>query len=144
MSHVRQQLRESVASALNGLTTTQDRVFTSRVYPLSITDLPCLIVTTDGDDIEPMTAHHPYRQQRRVNVRIEAYARATTDLDDTLDTICKEIEIALANTTTTAKDMYLKGTRIELDDGSEQPTGKATLIFFKDLLTISNAPNAVL
>lgn len=143
-NHVRRQLREAVATAVTGLTTTGSSVFQSRVYPLQTTELPCLIVTTDGDRVQPQTPHHPYTQVRETQVRIEAHAMATADLDDTLDLICKEVEIAIANATGIAQGLLLQGTKIEMDALSEQPTGIATLIYTKDIYTLSNAPDVVL
>lgn len=69
---------------------------------------------------------------------------ATADLDDTLDLICKEVEIAIANATGIAQGLLLQGTKIEMDALSEQPTGIATLIYIKDIYTLSNAPDVVL
>ncbi len=144
-NHVRQQLREAIATAVTGLTTTSTRVFQNRVYQISQTELPCLMVMTDGDRVENLTVHAPYQQQRETQVRIEAIAMATDDLDDTLDTICKEVEIAIANSASSlVNGMSLKGTRIDFEAIGEQPTGKATMIFSQDLYTLSNAPDVVL
>ncbi len=141
-NHVRQQLRESVGAVLTGLTTTGARVYQSRVYPFQTTDLPCLVITTDGDAVEYLVLKHPGQQQRDTQVRIEAYAKATSNLDDTLDTICKEVEIALANSD--IKNILLKGTQIDMEVLGDQPVGKATLIYNKVLHTVSNAPDSAL
>lgn len=144
-NHVRQQLREAIASAVTGLTTTSTRVFQSRVYPIEIDSLPCLVITADGDSVSPETIHHPYQQNRTTQIRIEAYARAVSDLDDTLDLICKEVETAIGGVSSgIALDMYLQGTQIEFDTLGEQPVGKATLIYSKDLFTLSNAPDVLI
>ena len=143
-NHVRQQLREAMASAVTGLTTTSTRVFQSRVYPIEVSSLPCLVITADGDSVSTETVHHPYQQNRTTQVRIEAYARAVSDLDDTLDLICKEVEIAIGGVSSgIASDMYLQGTQIEFETLGEQPVGKATLIYSKDLFTLSNAPDVL-
>jgi len=63
-NHVRQQLREAIATAITGLTTTSTRVFQSRVYPIEVGQLPCLVVTSDGDEITAQTVHHPYQQSQ--------------------------------------------------------------------------------
>lgn len=144
-NHVRQQLREAIATAVNGLTETGGRVFQSRVYPIEIDQLPCLVVTADGDSVNAETVHHPYQQNRTTTIRIEAYARAVSDLDDTLDLICKEVEIALGSISSgIATDCYFQGTQIEFDSLGEQPVGKATLIYSKDLFTLSNAPDVLI
>lgn len=144
-NHVRQQLREAVATVVTGLTTTSTRVFQSRVYPLQTSELPCLVITTDGDQSENLTVHNPVQQQRQAPVRIEAYARATTTLDDTLDTICKEVETAIANTSSsTVKGMLYSSTQIDIEILGDQPVGKATMLFSKDLYTVSNAPDVMI
>ena len=144
MSHVRQQLRDAVASVLTGLTTTGTRVFTNRVYPADVSDCPCLIVRSDGDDVEAQTIHQPYLQVRQTRIQIEAYAEGVDGFDDEIDTICQEVETAIANASSSlVKGMYLRGTRIDFDQG-EQPIGRATMVFTKDLYTQSNAPQTAL
>ena len=144
-NHVRQQLREAVATLVTSLTTTGANVFQSRVYPLQTTDLPCLVITTDGDQVENLTIHSPAEQQRETRVRIEAYARATTALDDTLDLICKEVEIAIAGASTSlVKGLMYNGCQIDVEVIGDQPVGKASMIFSKDLYTVSNAPDALI
>jgi len=144
-NHVRQQLREAVANTVTSLTTTGANVFQSRVYPLQTSELPCLIVTTDGDQASNLTVHNPVQQQRETVVRIDAYARGVTSLDDTLDTICKEVEAAIANaSSSTVKGLLYIGTKLEtevLGDHPDQPVGKASMVFSKDLYTVSNAPD---
>jgi len=49
MSHVRQQIREAVATRLTGLTTTGVNVFASRVYSLADEKLPALAVYTRSE-----------------------------------------------------------------------------------------------
>lgn len=144
-NHVRQQLREAVATAVTGLTTTSTRVFQSRFYPLQTSELPCLVITTDGDQAENLTIHNPVEQQRATRVRVEAYARATASLDDTLDTICKEVETAIANaSSSTVKGLMYLGTQLDTEVLGDQPVGRATMIFSKDLYTVSNAPDVLI
>ena len=143
--HVRQQLREAVATTVTSLTTTGARVFQSRVYPLQTSELPCLVIITDGDQVENLTAHSPVQQQRTTQVRIEAYARATTTLDDTLDLICKEVEIAIAGASTSlVKGLMYNGAQVDIEVLGDQPVGKATMLFSKDLYTVSNAPDVLI
>ena len=143
--HVRKQLREAVATLVTSLTTTGVNVFQSRSYPLQITELPCLIVTTDGDQVDNITMNHPAQQQRETRVRIDAYARATASLDDTLDLICKEVEIAIAGASTTlVKGLMYNGCQVDIEVLGDQPVGKASMVFSKDLYTVSNAPDVLI
>jgi len=144
MSHVREQLRKAVATAVTGLTTTGTKVYTNRVYPVDVTDCPCLIITSSGDDVEAQTIHQPYLQVRQTRIQIEAYAEGVDGFDDEIDTICQEVETAIASASSSlVKGMYLRGTRIDFDQG-DQPIGRATMVFTKDLYTQSNAPQTAL
>jgi len=144
-NHVRQQLREAVATAVTGLSTTGSRVYQSRVYPLDTSSLPCLLVTSDGDKSEAITVHSPYQQERATTIRIEGLAKAVSNIDDTLDTISKEVETAIAGSSTAiVKGMIYQGAQIDYDGSGEQPIGKVTMIFTKDLYTLSNAPDVLI
>ena len=48
-NHVRQQVREAVSTLLTGLTTTESRVYQSRITPLQANELPALLVATNGE-----------------------------------------------------------------------------------------------
>jgi len=143
--HVRKQLREAVATLVTSLTTTGTRVYQIRVYPLQTSELPCLVITTDGDQVDNITMNNPAQQQRETRVRIEAYARVTATLDDTLDLICKEVEIAIAGASTSlVKGLMYNGCQIDIESIGDQPVGKASMIFTKDLYTESNAPDVLI
>lgn len=144
-NHIRQQLREAVATAVTGLTTTGSRVFQSRAYPLQVSDLPCLVVTADGDSIEQETIHRPYIQARQVQLRIEGYAVGTVDLDDTLDGICKEIEVAVDNAMLAmVDDIGFAGTQLDTSVVGQQPVGKLTMIYRITVRTMSNSPDVAI
>jgi hypothetical protein len=144
-NHLRRQIREGIATAITGLTTTSTRVFQSRVYPLEVADLPGLLVRSSSEVVEVMTIHAPRLQQRSVNVEVVAVARAVADLDDTLDGICKEVEIALAMPISAlagiAKNVTLAGTEIELTGGAEKPVGTATMTYVVEYFALENAPD---
>lgn len=142
-NHVRQQVREAVATAVTGLTTTGSRVFQSRVYQLQETDLPCLIVTTDGDTREYLTAHNPAEVEVTIAVRIDGYARAISNLDDTLDLISKEVEIAMAGSSL-ADFIELAGTQIDQSVTGKQPVGIVSMVYRIKTCIMNNAPDTVL
>ena len=144
-NHIRHQLRDAVATAVTGLPTTGARVFQSRVYPLQITDVPCLVVTTDGDSIEQETVHHPYIQARQIQLRIEGYAVGVYDLDDILDGICKEVEVAVDNASLSMiDDIGFAGTQLDTSVVGQQPVGKLTLIYRVTVRTMSNSPDVAI
>ena len=142
-NHVRQQIREAVATVVTGLSTTGSRVYQSRMYELQETDLPCLTITTDGDTREYLSAHHPAQVEVNVNVRISGYARAISNLDDTLDTISKEVEVAMAGSSL-ADFIELAGTRIEESVAGNQPVGIVEMFYKIKTYVMNNAPDVVL
>ena len=144
-NHLRRQIREGIATALTSLATTGARVFQSRVYPLQSAELPGLLISTRSETAEPLTIHPPRMLGRVVLVEVVAIAKLTADLDDTLDQICKEVEIALTDPVPTlasiAKTIYLTSTEFDLERGGEKPTGSATMIFAVDYKNLENTPD---
>lgn len=142
--HVRRQLRDQIAGVITGLTTTGSKVFKSRAYPIQETDLPCLLVKTENERIEYLTVNPPAQQERDITVTIDAIVRANSSLDDTLDKICKEVEIAIENASTISSNIQLAGTNIDTSVVGSQPVGMATMIYRMKVYTLSNAPDVVL
>jgi len=97
MSHVHQQIRDAVKTALTGLATTGARVYANRVYPLSDADLPGIRLFVLSEQVDQDLSEYA---QRELILSIEACAKASTTLDDTLDQIGAEIETALAGVLT--------------------------------------------
>lgn len=140
MSHVRTQIRNAVAAEVTGLTTSGARVYETRIYPYDADDhLPGLAVYTvtearldDGDVVSNWT--EGYRALRLV---VEARAKAASGVDDTLDTMCAEVEAALydgANDSGTTLYGLIKGldyveTELEYSGESDQPVALARVTF---------------
>lgn len=143
-SHVRQQVRESVASIVTGLSNTGNRVFTSRVYPVRETDLPCLIIKTESERVSYETINAPAQLEREITVVIEAIAKATENLDMTLDDICLEVERVMDLVSPSTIDMQLTGTNIDTSVLGNQPIGIATMIYRVKLYTLAGSPDVVL
>jgi len=146
-NHVRQQLREALGTLLTGLTTTGNRVYQSRVRRLSPAELPALRIYTDGDDAETISMGRPAAQDRIVEIRVEAVAKASDNLDNTLDTICKEVETVIGNNPTLsgkARDCLYTGAKIDLQENGDSQVGVATLSFTADAQTMNNAPDTLI
>jgi hypothetical protein len=147
-AHVRKQIREAVATAVTGLTTTSTRVFQSRVYPLEAADLPCLLIAMQSETVTATEMSCPRALERNLTIDVTAVAKGVADVDDTLDQICKEVEIALAMPCSAlnglSKSIDLTSVEIELDGGSEQPVGKATLRYQVLYFTEENAPDVAI
>lgn len=145
-NHVRQQIREAAAALLTGLASTGPRVFQSRVYPLHESDLPALRIYATEESAEAATIHNPKLLSRALTLVVECCARAETDLDDTLDTMAKEVETALGNAPTlsgTARDCTLTGTEIDMQGEGDAPLGVARLSFAVLYNTAANAPDTL-
>lgn len=97
MSHVRQQIRERVATTLaSSGSSAGSRVYSTRVVSLDETLLPAICVYTMRDEGAVEYEGSPRSYMRTLALVIEAYARVASDLDDALDSLCVSIEEALA------------------------------------------------
>lgn len=147
MAHVRRQIREAAATALAGLATTGSRVFQSRVYPLRDVDLPCLLISTDDEQVqqENMVAGGELTRELTLTVR-GVVAKDGADLDDTLDGIAEQVEPVLNGATlgNLAKNCQLTGIKVEMDDVLGKPVGIITLEYRILYFTTPASPGTAL
>ena len=132
MAHKRQSIRERVASTLTGLTTTGSNVFQSRVYPIENTKLPCLLIYTREETSEPLTTNPPRAIEKVLSLVVEGYVKANTNFDDTIDTICEEVEEALFTDrliNDLALDSFLVNTEISYNGEGDNPLGIVVMTF---------------
>jgi hypothetical protein len=143
-NHIRQQIREYFGTTLTGLSTTGSNVFESRVYPIENTKLPALVIYTKLETSEPIVIGTDRVMSRELSVVVEGYAKATTNFDDTIDTISKEVEEAIAADRTLdgkAKDTYLESTEIEFNSEGEKPLGFVSLTFISNYYVKEKNPD---
>jgi len=143
-NHIKQQIRKKLGTTLTGLTTTGSNVYESRVYPLENASLPALIIYTKSETSEPIVIGTQRLMSRELSVVVEGYAKATSNFDDTIDTISKEVEEAIAADRTLdglAKDTYLESTEIEFNSEGEKPLGYVSLTFLTNYYVKENAPD---
>ena len=143
-NHIRQQIREYFGTNLTGLSTTGSNVYESRVYPIENSKLPALIIYTKSETSEPIVIGTDRVMSRELSVVVEGYAKATSDFDDTIDTISKEVEQAIAADRTLdgkAKDTYLESTEIEFNGEGEKPLGYVSLTFLTNYYVKENKPD---
>tara|TARA_R100001163_G_C5017818_1_gene161565 strand:- start:16 stop:450 length:435 start_codon:yes stop_codon:yes gene_type:complete len=132
MAHLRQQIRERVATTLTGLTTTGSNVFQSRVYPIENTKLPCLLIYTREESSEPLDMGPPRTIEKRLSLVIEGYVKANSNYDDTIDTITKEVEVAMYGDrliNNLAKDSFLVSTEIDFNGEGDNPLAIVVMTF---------------
>ena len=142
--HVRMQIRNQVVTQLTGLTTTTSHVYDSRVYPLEDANLPALLIYTKSETSEPIEIGTNRTSERLLSLNIEAYVKSTTNFEDTLDTICKEVEQAIAADPTLsgkAKDCYLESTEIEFNAEGEKPLAFCSLTFLTSYYVQEQSPD---
>ena len=95
-NHLRRQIRERAATTLTGLTTTGSNVFQSRVYPMESAGLPGLCIYTTDEAIEMQSMGGTRNVSRDLTLIVEGYATDSANVDDTLDQIGKEVEVAMS------------------------------------------------
>lgn len=129
MAHGRTQIRSAFADELSGLTTTQTRVYQSRVYPLDDAELPGLCVFTGDEEIETSEIE---MQERSLNVVVEGYHKVGSSLEDTLDKIAAEVETAILADEFLdglTQGIDLEGIEIEIKAEGEQTVGVIRMDF---------------
>lgn len=144
-THIRQQIREAVATLVSGLTTTGSRVHQSRMRPVADGGLPCLLVhSNDTERIEMADADT--LQQRELPIVIRGLAKAGTTLDDTLDTIALEVETAIAvnpRLSGKAHISRLVSVDTDFDDSTDKPVGEIQLTYAFTYFVQAGSPGAL-
>ena len=146
MAHLRQSIRERIATVVTGLTTTGSNVFQSRVYPIEDSKLPCLLVYTTSEDSEVTEMASPRPMTRSLNVIVQGVVGATTP-DDTLDLISKEVEVALAgdvSINSLANNSFLSSTEIEFNAEGAKPIGTVILNYVVEYRNLDNNPESAI
>jgi len=132
---------------VTGLATSGSRVYQSRVVQLEANELPALKVFTGSEAIEVIDLSSNPLQDRNLTVTVTAVAKAVSNLDDTLDTMIKEVEVAVATNNTLGglvKDVVITGSDVEMNAEAEVPTGQAILTFNANYYTRAQAPDVSL
>lgn len=145
--HIRQQIRERIATNVTGLATTGSNVYQSRVYPMASGNLPGLLIYSTSEDSEIDVMGSVGTLNRVLNITVEGYVKSITEFDDKIDDICKEVETAMAGDQTInglAKNSFLSSTEIEYNGDGDQPIGVVTLNYVVQYRTATNAPDAAL
>jgi len=141
MAHARTTIRTAVMTACTGLTTTGSNISSSRVYAHE--DLPSLAVYTDN---ELVTEQSGQMQWRDLTLIVEGRAQAATDVDDTLDTICAEVETALGGDSALAAlcTCTYAGVDIEYSGAGDQPVALAHISFVLQYQVNESDPTTII
>lgn len=140
MAHPRELIRKQAVAVLMGTTNAGSSVYASRVAPLISngwqSELPAIIVYT-MDDAGEIFNQAPREYRRRVELVVEIHAEGNEALDDTLDTLARQVENLLLRDDTlgdTVNDLKYVRSRMVLLDQSEHLTGACRLIFEAEYL----------
>jgi len=152
MAHVRQTIRERAATAITGLASAAP-VYQSRVNPVEADQLPALLVYTTEEAVDvdsmPLGSHEG---TRTLTLQVDALSRLASGMDDQLDTLCAEVETALTAAIDSGavgslgellKWGELTATAIELLDGAERDTGRASMTWLLQYRTDTSDPTTV-
>jgi hypothetical protein len=145
-NHLHKQIRDKVVTALTGLSTTSTRVYANRTTIMADDNLPGLLVVLDDERADILTMHQPHAQDRHLSLSVDCCAKATSALDDTLDQISKEVEIALASGITigsNALPLYYTGMAFETELAGKQ-VGVKSLKFSIPFTAMNNAPDVLI
>lgn len=141
--HVHKQIRSALVTKLTGLTTSGSRVYANRLQALPDALSPTLLVVLDEESSTPDTIHAPHVQERTLTAVVSAVAKATSALDDTLDLMSKEVEVALSSGITAGSTtLYPIYTGMSFDDEQgDKPVGIKRMSFSIPFAAMSNAPD---
>ena len=143
MAHKRTSIRNNVTTTLTGLTTTGSNVFESRIYPNELAKLPLLNIYSNTETSELSSIG---KIERNLEIMIEGFAKATTNIDETLDTIAKEVEVAMATEITRGghdKDTCITNTEYELENVGNQQLGVIKITYNVHYLTTKADPETL-
>ena len=148
MTHVRKQIRDLVATAVTGLTTTSTRVYSDRAHPIPQDKLPALRVFCSreaGELLQGAMGADP-TMHRRAQLVVVGYADGS-GLDDTLDLIAKEVEIAVDGAGDfggrSVGNATYTGTEFALEEGDSR-TGTVALSYDVQYRTAESDPETAL
>lgn len=141
MAHVRKSIRENITTTLTGLATTGSNVYQTRFFPLAEAKLPALTIYSRSEASEYATITIPRTVMHEAEFVIEAYVKATSGVEDTIDAIAVEIAEALASDVTRsslAKDTRVTDFAFDFNAEGDQPVGIATFTVVVDYVTLEN------
>ena len=147
MSHIRQQIREAVATAVTGLASGAT-VYESRVYDLPKATTLALIVDCGDEEIEYTTMTSPRTVQAELEVKIQALVINATSPEDSRDTLLKEVQVALASNDLSGVlkgvGLTLEGVETAYEDEAETRVMMSEMTWLAVYPFAENAPETAL
>ena len=143
--HLRRQIRNRVATTLTGLTTTGSNVFQSRVYPMETGGLPGICIYTNDESVDIASIGATRTLFRELNLMVEGYASAGSSLENTLDKIGKEIEVAMSGDikiNNLAMDSRLTNVEVSLSGDGSSSLGVIRHTYLVTYQNLENTPDS--
>lgn len=143
--HLHKQIRAGTETALTGLTTSGSRVYANRAKAMGDNNLPGLRIMLQDEDASVINLHDPQQQERDLALDVECCAKGTDTLDDVLDQMSKEVEVALAaGITIGSKKLFptYQGMSLDLQQG-ELVIGVKRLRFNVNYTCFNNTPDSL-
>jgi hypothetical protein len=147
VNHARNQICDALVARLTGLSITYANVFKHRYHEFADTELPGLRVFAEDETVlDPFAMH---RSARQVTIAVECCAKHLTTIEDVLDQIALEVEVAVASDQTLG-GLVSGGCKYDgigefrLDDGGEKPVGVWPMRFVVDYDVNPAAPQTLL
>src|SRR3990167_8668209 len=150
MTHVRQQIREAVATLLKVSPSTWGPVFETRI-PTSRAVMPFLMVFADGESVDSISVNSPGVYFRDLNIVVAGRLKLpgnndTETVEDRMDALASEVETklsfsALLSTMTQLKGIRLASTEmvVVIDDQDSPQYAEVTLAFVARYVTAESA-----
>ena len=126
MAHPRQDIRDAIVTACTGLPDVGDNIYNSRVYRISPSRLPSIVVWTRTERSEPDTMKNTDLLKRELDVIVDVFVKPGDNTEDDLDDIAVEVEKAIGADRTLggfALDTYLERSHIEFEGEGEKVLG---------------------
>ena len=144
--HVSEQIVAAAKTALTGLATTGARVFGSRVYPVQDAELPCLLIDQGNEASEISSMGVGRLSERSLELVVVAKVKQNTAYRTVVNTIRKEVEVALAANQSAGGAQYIqiRSCELELAGEAEKPVASATMTFDCLYYTVLGAPDVAL
>jgi hypothetical protein len=145
--HVAEQAIAAAKTVLTGLATTGTNVFDSLVYELQESQLPALLVDQGDEQLDGQSLGLSRLLERSMDLIVVAKVKQNTSYRTRVNTIRKEVEIALAGDNTlggVVKFITPTSCQIELSGEGEKPVAAATMRFRVVYITALGAPDVPL
>ena len=141
--HLRKQIRDAAVAALTGLATSASRVFENRVHELQDAHLPGLRIYTNDDSVVIASLGVGRLTERRTELVVECCSKQSSGMDDELDAMIKEVEVAIAANQGIggAKWVQLRSVKIDMEGEAEKEVGVARMTFDVHYVTALGTPD---